>query len=135
MGRKCFDKQVGKNLRMLRKIIGISQSEVGRHLGVSFQQVQKYEQGRNSLKLYDSVRLTRLLRCTIAELAERKLCPQELTVEDTFRILQISFEESLRAVLSSKRMSGTEVETYCRQIDSLRKQIEALKNYMLRNSS
>jgi DNA-binding transcriptional regulator YiaG len=46
---------IGGNLRHLRRRSGLSQSELGHILDVSFQQVQKYENGQNRLpieKLY-----------------------------------------------------------------------------------
>jgi transcriptional regulator with XRE-family HTH domain len=42
-------KTIGANLRKLRKEAGLSQQKLGRVLGVSFQQLQKYETGRNRL--------------------------------------------------------------------------------------
>jgi len=41
------DTQIGKSIRAHRLIAGMSQSELGERLGVSFQQVQKYEKGAN----------------------------------------------------------------------------------------
>jgi transcriptional regulator with XRE-family HTH domain len=41
------DIQIGKSIRAHRLIIGMSQSDLARKLGVSFQQVQKYEKGMN----------------------------------------------------------------------------------------
>lgn len=49
------DRHVGARLRLRRKTLGRSQASVGKALGVSFQQVQKYERGANQLnasKLY-----------------------------------------------------------------------------------
>lgn len=43
------DVTIGRNLRELRHNAGFTQEEVARHLGVSFQQVQKYENGTNRL--------------------------------------------------------------------------------------
>jgi transcriptional regulator with XRE-family HTH domain len=40
---------VGENLRRLRIQAGLSQTELGQCIGVSFQQIQKYENGRNRL--------------------------------------------------------------------------------------
>ena len=40
---------IGLNLRSLRKRAGLSQKQVAAILGVTFQQVQKYEQGQNRL--------------------------------------------------------------------------------------
>ncbi|MCD8497202.1 MAG: helix-turn-helix domain-containing protein [Alphaproteobacteria bacterium] len=42
-------RNLGKNLRKLRSTIGLSQTEFGEILGVSFQQIQKYETGKNRL--------------------------------------------------------------------------------------
>lgn len=41
------DIQVGESIRTHRLIAGMSQSELANRLGVSFQQVQKYEKGVN----------------------------------------------------------------------------------------
>src|ERR1700746_1177217 len=41
------DKLLGQRLRMRRMEMHISQAELGEQLGISFQQVQKYEKGVN----------------------------------------------------------------------------------------
>jgi transcriptional regulator with XRE-family HTH domain len=41
------DIRVGESIRAHRLIVGMSQSDLARKLGVSFQQVQKYEKGMN----------------------------------------------------------------------------------------
>ena len=43
------DKHVGNRVRMRRLMLGISQQKLGDALGVSFQQVQKYENGANRI--------------------------------------------------------------------------------------
>ena len=53
------DQHVGRRIRMRRKLLGISQTELGDALGLTFQQVQKYERGANRVsasKLYDTAR-------------------------------------------------------------------------------
>jgi transcriptional regulator with XRE-family HTH domain len=42
-----IDVLVGQNIRICRLQKGISQGELGRRIGVTFQQVQKYEKGAN----------------------------------------------------------------------------------------
>jgi transcriptional regulator with XRE-family HTH domain len=42
-----IDKYVGSRIRMRRKMLGMSQVNLGKALSVSFQQVQKYENGVN----------------------------------------------------------------------------------------
>ena len=41
------DKHVGSRIRMCRLMLGMSQEKLAGGLGVTFQQVQKYENGRN----------------------------------------------------------------------------------------
>jgi transcriptional regulator with XRE-family HTH domain len=51
-----IDKQLGAKLRMLREKAGISQPVLGNAIGISFQQIQKYEGGTNRIsasKLYE----------------------------------------------------------------------------------
>jgi len=43
----AIDEHVGKCIRIRRQICGISQDELAHKLGLTFQQVQKYEKGKN----------------------------------------------------------------------------------------
>ena len=43
------DRHVGQRLRIRRRALGMSQMALASRLGVSFQQVQKYERGTNRL--------------------------------------------------------------------------------------
>ena len=44
-----IDAIVGQRLRLRREALGISQGRLGRHLGLTFSQVQKYEKGSNRI--------------------------------------------------------------------------------------
>jgi transcriptional regulator with XRE-family HTH domain len=44
---KAINTLVGKRIRLFRHERGLSQDQVGGHLGITFQQVQKYERGFN----------------------------------------------------------------------------------------
>ncbi len=44
-----IDRHVGSRVRMRRMLIGMSQEKLGQTLGVTFQQVQKYEKGTNRI--------------------------------------------------------------------------------------
>lgn len=44
-----IDAHVGRRLRSQRVVLGLSQEELGRRLGLTFQQVQKYELGYNRI--------------------------------------------------------------------------------------
>lgn len=47
--KKDISVRIGRNLRKIRKRLGLTQAELAPLLNVSFQQVQKYESGKNRL--------------------------------------------------------------------------------------
>lgn len=44
-----IDRRVGENVQKARLAMGLSQSSLARALGISFQQLQKYESGKNRI--------------------------------------------------------------------------------------
>ena len=44
-----IDKHVGSRVRMRRMMINMSQEKLGENLGITFQQIQKYEKGTNRI--------------------------------------------------------------------------------------
>ena len=53
------DAMIGNRMRVRRMILGLSQSKIAEQLGLTFQQVQKYEKGYNRvgpLRLYEIAR-------------------------------------------------------------------------------
>jgi len=42
-----IDVHVGGRIRLRRNMLGMSQERLGEHLGITFQQIQKYEKGTN----------------------------------------------------------------------------------------
>ncbi len=55
-----IDAHVGTRVRLRRMLLGMSQEKLGEHLGLTFQQVQKYEKGVNRIgasRLFDLSRV------------------------------------------------------------------------------
>ncbi len=55
-----IDVHVGSRIRMRRQLINMSQEKLGEMLGITFQQVQKYEKGANRIsasRMYHSARI------------------------------------------------------------------------------
>jgi transcriptional regulator with XRE-family HTH domain len=67
-GTYAIDQAIGARLRAYRRGKGMSQAELGAVLGVTFQQVQKYENGRNRLSGSRLVQVCGALDCTPAKL-------------------------------------------------------------------
>lgn len=56
MTKQDIDTHVGKRLRLRRTMMGLSQEAVAKAVGITFQQVQKYEKGANAMnsnRLYE----------------------------------------------------------------------------------
>lgn len=58
-----IDLAIGRAIRMRRKAKGMSQERLGEMLGVTFQQVQKYEKGTNRISGSRLVECARALGC------------------------------------------------------------------------
>src|SRR3569623_1390735 len=82
-----IDVRVGARLRLRRHMLGLSQEKLGEAIGLTFQQVQKYERGANRIgasRLWD---LSRVLDCPMSfffedmDEATASASPRNLSVE------------------------------------------------------
>lgn len=62
------DLHVGERVRMYRVRAGISQTALGQHLGITFQQVQKYERGVNRIGASRLQKISELLKIPVSSL-------------------------------------------------------------------
>ncbi|WP_426954240.1 helix-turn-helix domain-containing protein [Muricoccus radiodurans] len=60
-----IDAHVGSRVRQQRILIGMTQAELGLALGLTYQQVQKYERGTNRLSVQRLVDLARALNVSV----------------------------------------------------------------------
>ena len=60
------DKHVGGRVRMRRMMLGMSQTELGNNIGLTFQQVQKYEKGTNRIGAGRLQQIARILKVPVA---------------------------------------------------------------------
>jgi transcriptional regulator with XRE-family HTH domain len=63
-----IDVTVGRNVRMWRIASGLSQARLGKRIGVSFQQLQKYESGANRIPTGRLVKIAAVLGVPVAVL-------------------------------------------------------------------
>lgn len=64
-----LDTAIGTRIRARRRQLGLTQSELAERLGVSFQQVQKYEQGANRIAASTLVAAAAALSTSVSWLA------------------------------------------------------------------
>lgn len=67
MDDKIIDKCVGKRLHHRRTMGGLSQTEVAKAIGVTFQQIQKYEKGTNAMNSGRLYQLSQFFNMPISE--------------------------------------------------------------------
>ena len=60
-----IDKHVGSRLRMRRLMLDMSQTDIANALGLTFQQVQKYEKGTNRISASRLQHLSQILQVPV----------------------------------------------------------------------
>ncbi|WP_421932324.1 helix-turn-helix domain-containing protein [Phenylobacterium sp.] len=67
-GPDPVDVAVGARVRLKRKDLGISQKDLAESIGVTFQQLQKYEKASNRISVSTLIRIADSLGATVADL-------------------------------------------------------------------
>jgi transcriptional regulator with XRE-family HTH domain len=108
-GATGMDIQVGRQLKARRKIMSISQKQIGEALGVSFQQVQKYEKGTNRIGAGQLQIIAKLLNVPVsyfyaddgASTQQRAGFAEDPTSHDVVKILRDPEARELAAAFAS----------------------------------
>jgi transcriptional regulator with XRE-family HTH domain len=66
----ALDAQLGERIRRRRRELGLSQSALGGKLGITFQQIQKYENGTNRVSATMLLKLSAALAVPVTELLQ-----------------------------------------------------------------
>ena len=97
-----MDIHVGSRVRLRRMLLGMSQEKLGDHLGLTFQQVQKYEKGINRIgasRLFD---LSKTLGVPIDYFYEDAPAPATGMAEDQAGYVGKSSENDVFEFLSTR---------------------------------
>lgn len=115
-----IDVDVGRRIKLRRNAAGVTQTDLAVHLGISFQQVQKYERGANRVSASILVRTAAFLGATVAELVGEAPGAKEtddrltmLSVPGALPLLEVfsRIQPSLRgAVLQLVRVMADEAD-------------------------
>ena len=69
--KQCeFDEMVGANLKYMRKFRQLAMTKVAEQLPFTFQQLQKYENGRNTISAYKLLKLCKIYKADIGEIVK-----------------------------------------------------------------
>jgi transcriptional regulator with XRE-family HTH domain len=108
------DIEIAKRIRALRLKRGISQSELGGSLGITFQQVQKYERGANRISAGRLQRIAEVLQVPVTffysgfERNRGKPAPDSAAIE--FDFLQTG--DAMRLVRAYSRITDRSVQLH-----------------------
>jgi transcriptional regulator with XRE-family HTH domain len=69
-GPHRLDIALGSNIRRRRKGLGLSQTALAQSVGLTFQQIQKYERGFNRVSFSRLVAIAHALNCRVIDLIE-----------------------------------------------------------------
>jgi transcriptional regulator with XRE-family HTH domain len=76
-GPDPVDIHVGARLRLRRNLVGMSQEQLGKASGLTFQQIQKYERGANRMGASRLYQLARLLDVQVSYFFEELPVPSD----------------------------------------------------------
>ena len=113
-----INQSVGKQLRLRRMLLGLSQQALANTIKVSFQQVQKYESGFNAMNAIRLYEIGKALRVPVAYFFQELEHPKPLHHEEDH---SISDRETLEIMTAYKRIKSPSIR---KQLISLIRNVE-----------
>ena len=103
------DAIVGRRVRTRRLLLGITQTQLAQQLGVSFQQVQKYENGANRVGAGRLVQIAQVLGVPIDTLLEGLNAPTRKTVQAEDPLELLSTGAAVRLAQAFSQISDRQI--------------------------
>ncbi len=103
-----FEKALGKILKNMRVALGYNQEDIAKEIGVTFQQVQKYEGGTNRISLYNFLKICNFFNISFSDIIEK--------VEQEEETVQLGFAEETQASFKSDYFSRPETGNFLREL-------------------
>jgi len=114
----AVDKLVGRNIRVLRLAKELSQTELADGLGITFQQVQKYEKGTNRVGSGRLLKISAILGVKITDFFEGTDQPHDTAQRSVFD--QLAQPEPFRLVQAFSRIDRPNIRrTLVRLIEQI----------------
>jgi len=117
MSKQDVDTYVGKRLRLRRTMMGLSQDAIAKAVGITFQQVQKYEKGTNAMNAMRLCEFAKFMQVPVAyffdgldaEASAQAGFAEEAVAFDHNGPKKVSDRESLEMMKAFKRISEPSV--------------------------
>jgi transcriptional regulator with XRE-family HTH domain len=100
-----MDIALGAAVRIRRRSLGISQEALAEQCGVSFQQIQKYENGANRISFSRLVQIARALQCRVVDLMDVLDAPDGGSVGDLDILSRMRTPGALELLSAFERLS------------------------------
>lgn len=107
---QAFDKKIGERVRASRHLLGLSQTDLAQKIGVTFQQVQKYEHGTNRISGSRMNRIAEVLERPVSyffgedtgkKFAEAGLSPEAVKLAKRYDAAPEKAKEMIRRSVSA----------------------------------
>ena len=99
-----MDIALGAAVRIRRRTIGMSQEALADQCGVSFQQIQKYENGANRISFSRLVLIARALQCRVTDLMDVFDGPDRDTAHDLDLLTRMRTPGALELLAAYERL-------------------------------
>jgi transcriptional regulator with XRE-family HTH domain len=99
-----MDIALGAAIRIRRRTLGISQDALAEKCGVTFQQVQKYENGANRISFSRLVQISAALKCRVGELVDVLDGPDAATAQDLDLLTRVRIPGAVELLDTYARM-------------------------------
>ena len=100
-----MDIALGAAVRIRRRTMGISQEALAEQCGVSFQQIQKYENGANRISFSRLVQIARALKCRVVDLLDVLDGPDVETAADLDMLTRMRTPGALELLTAYERLA------------------------------
>lgn len=100
-----MDIALGAAVRIRRRTIGMSQEALADQCGVSFQQIQKYENGANRISFSRLVLIARALSCRVTDLMDVFDGPDKDTALDLDMLTRLRTPGALELLAAYERLT------------------------------
>jgi len=102
-----IDIHVGKRIRFKRKMVGLTQSDLGEKVSLTFQQIQKYEKGENRVSASKLFQIAQILKTSVSFFFEGY---KENVANDSMEDITIDDKQSINLVQSFKAIKNPKLK-------------------------
>ena len=89
------DSHVGSRLRLRRTLLGMSQEKLGKSVGLTFQQIQKYERGHNRIGSSRLYQFCKVLGVPVSFLFDEMPCDMGFQTSSASQVEQATYDEDM----------------------------------------